>query len=67
MKLEVTLTSDEYSALSKAPGRSSPQRMRWLVKFWQAVCEERQRQVDDPAKPPAVFTLPETADAKVDQ
>jgi hypothetical protein len=43
MKVEVSLTSDEYEALSKAPGRSAPQRLRWLCKFWMAVCEEKAR------------------------
>lgn len=42
MKVEVTLTSDEYKALSTAPGRSAQQRLRWLVKFWGAVCDERE-------------------------
>jgi hypothetical protein len=47
MKFEVTLTTDEFAALSKAPGRSAQQRMRWLVKFWQAVCEERESKAAD--------------------
>lgn len=41
MKFEVTLTTDEYAALSKVPGRSAQQRIRWIVKFWQAVVEEK--------------------------
>jgi hypothetical protein len=40
MKVEVTLTSDEYAALATAPGRSAQQRLKWLVKFWQATSEE---------------------------
>lgn len=44
MKVEATLTSDEYAALQKAPGRSTPQRIKWLVKFWQAVCAEHEAQ-----------------------
>ncbi len=49
MKLEVTLTSDEYAALSEVPGRSAPQRMRWLIKFWAAVKAEHDKPVVIPA------------------
>lgn len=44
MKFEVTLTTDEFEALSKVPGRSAQQRLHWLVKFWMAVCEEKAKQ-----------------------
>jgi hypothetical protein len=41
MKLEITLTTDEWAALRSVPGASQQQRMKWLVKFWQAVCDEK--------------------------
>ena len=45
MKVEVTLTSDEYAALSTAPGRSAPQRLRWLIRFWAATKAEHDKRV----------------------
>lgn len=36
------LSKDEHAALQKAPGLSDKQRMRWLVKFFQATLEEKQ-------------------------
>lgn len=49
MKVEVTLTSDEYAALSTAPGKSAPQRLKFLVKFWQATKAEHDKRVADEA------------------
>jgi hypothetical protein len=41
LRFEVTLTTDEYAALRKVPGGSAQQRLRNLVKFWMAVCDEK--------------------------
>lgn len=50
MKVEVTLTSDEYAALSTAPGRSAPQRLRWLIRFWAATKAEHDKRTEPPLK-----------------
>lgn len=41
MMVMTTLDKSEHEALRKAPGSSDRQRLRFLVKFWQAVCNEK--------------------------
>ena len=57
MKVQTTLTSDEYEALSKAPGGSAPLRLKWLVRFWQAVLQKRAAEAAEAVPVPAPLSV----------
>lgn len=43
MMVMTTLDPDEMAALQRVPGHSDRQRLRWLVKFWQATIAEKDK------------------------
>ncbi len=53
MKIEVTLTPEQAAALRSVPGASAQQRIRTLIRFWQAVEEESEKRTakDAPKAP----------------